>query len=533
MSTPSPPIVLFVEPEESVNQAILDRLYPFIHESTFAHDDQAFACHSTSSFDDAPTQGHRVNSRLREAPYPTFKVQFCNRGEEALRFIEESTSGGRPVAVALISLHLKDLSGLEIAQKIQELDKRTEIRFISSFKRDIDTSSSTSHYLTTREYLVKPFTAQELTTVVFNALHDWKKFDDIKSLIEEVTIPKAPDRNLEAIVGIILERVTRWSSARGAYLIRCGSHAPIILGCHPFQTPHNIDLSSISHLLSTNGTHSLDGMLIFSLGEYALILIGTHPGLIPSNWYYLIQLFLQHTQKALETERLTEQLHQAERLSSIGEAVSRIVHDLRSPLAVIRGALELTESKQNDSALRAEMHSLIAESTKESLFYLQDILDFAKGTEIQRGSVALAPFFERLRKKWHVTKSQCTINVDADINDSFFQCDELRLERALTNLVSNAVTALERSDVLLPHISIRARRESEYLNIDVHDNGPGIQDDIIDTLFDPFVSRNTRNGTGLGLAIAKQLIEAHGGILKVTSSPQGTCFHLSLPSINE
>lgn len=128
------------------------------------------------------------------------------------------------------------------------------------------------------------------------------------------------------------------------------------------------------------------------------------------------------------------------------------------------------------------------------------------------------------------------ISLDADGSDIEFTSrvvpgmgdftgDKIKLEEVLLNLLRNAREAVDKSG----RISLSAERQKDTVIIRCQDNGCGIPADIIDTIFDPFVTYK-ENGTGLGLSSSRQIIEAHGGSINVESAPEtGTVFTVTLP----
>ena len=113
--------------------------------------------------------------------------------------------------------------------------------------------------------------------------------------------------------------------------------------------------------------------------------------------------------------------------------------------------------------------------------------------------------------------------------------DREHLIRVLTNLKRNAIQALEflqaeRSDAPEGVITLEARREGSVTVIEIRDNGPGIPEQVRETLFQAFQSAARQGGTGLGLAIAAELVRAHGGDINLHSSSEaGTCFVITIP----
>ncbi|HAL83484.1 MAG TPA: hypothetical protein DCO83_15640 [Mucilaginibacter sp.] len=106
--------------------------------------------------------------------------------------------------------------------------------------------------------------------------------------------------------------------------------------------------------------------------------------------------------------------------------------------------------------------------------------------------------------------------------------DESKLRGTIINLVNNAIDVLHDRQIVNGVISISAKVEGKEATLNITDNGPGIPPEIIETLFEPFVTRGKRNGTGLGLSIVKQFIIGHGGKIAVYNN-NGATFTITLP----
>ena len=106
--------------------------------------------------------------------------------------------------------------------------------------------------------------------------------------------------------------------------------------------------------------------------------------------------------------------------------------------------------------------------------------------------------------------------------------DESKLRRTIANLINNAVDVLYDNKVLNASVNITGSVQKSNVIINISDNGPGITDEIMTTLFEPFVTKNKSNGTGLGLAIVKQYVTAHGGDIVVTNN-NGATFTITIP----
>ena len=108
--------------------------------------------------------------------------------------------------------------------------------------------------------------------------------------------------------------------------------------------------------------------------------------------------------------------------------------------------------------------------------------------------------------------------------------DESRIKRCLSNLIKNALEAIDEGE----SVHVLAVIENNYLKISVQDTGDGIPEDLIDSLFEPFITKGKKGGTGLGLAISKKIIEDHKGKLTVSNTPNsGACFTMYIPLIKD
>jgi signal transduction histidine kinase len=115
-----------------------------------------------------------------------------------------------------------------------------------------------------------------------------------------------------------------------------------------------------------------------------------------------------------------------------------------------------------------------------------------------------------------------------DTEPAEIEVDAMRLQRAMQNLLGNAVQAIHSRPG--GRIDLRTWVADSVLNISVRDNGPGIPLEVKERLFEPFMTFGKTGGTGLGLAIVRNVVDAHRGQISVESEPgEGTEFHIRLP----
>lgn len=219
-----------------------------------------------------------------------------------------------------------------------------------------------------------------------------------------------------------------------------------------------------------------------------------------------------------------EQIEKQQYLSGVGRAASAIVHDLKNPLiAILAFGRRLLEGKTEvDSAARAIIHS--AENMER---ITHDVLDFARPftLELSEGDIwrSISAACDQCRTL--AESAGVVLNEHLPHDPVMCMIDGNRLERALVNLLKNAVEASPRDGNVL----VSAEAEEDRVLIRIKDDGPGMDRETFKNMFVPFFTRKS-SGTGLGMSIAKKIIEAHHGSINIKSRPgSGTEITLTLP----
>jgi signal transduction histidine kinase len=233
-------------------------------------------------------------------------------------------------------------------------------------------------------------------------------------------------------------------------------------------------------------------------------------------------------------------LLRSERLATIGQMASSIVHDLRNPLATITTAAEVLGRDGIAPARRNSLLDTQLRASQRMNEMLRELLEFSRGAY----QLDLAPYDLAEIVAWAVQefapvleRRQVDLQVDvpSEIN---LRVDGERLRRVLENLIDNAIHAVEQQG---GRIIVRARPGDQvgekngnlpaaHVRVDVIDDGPGVPLEIRERIFEPFISYGKSGGTGLGLAIARGLIEAHGGLIGLDDLPRrGSDFYFILP----
>jgi signal transduction histidine kinase len=218
-----------------------------------------------------------------------------------------------------------------------------------------------------------------------------------------------------------------------------------------------------------------------------------------------------------------------EPLSSVGEAVAHICHDLRNPLTAILANAEFLAQRGMNKTQRNEIYLEIRQTVDSMDDLISSLLEFSKGN----GTLRLAPEsivdtvgrairLASVRREFrHISIEHC----HSGLGIGWF--DSNRIERVIANLVLNACEAVspDTGRVVITTAASRTR-----LQVSVRDNGPGVPPLIRNSVFNPFVSAGKAGGSGLGLAIANKIVEDHGGEIWLDESDEnGTLFKITIP----
>jgi signal transduction histidine kinase len=223
-----------------------------------------------------------------------------------------------------------------------------------------------------------------------------------------------------------------------------------------------------------------------------------------------------------------DQLLRHERLSLVGNVVSELMHDVRNPLSTILGAAELMEESRNDPQIVRKSADIVRRSVHNLTLMAQEVLDFSRGkTQVALRVVAVDDLLNDLHEQV-LDRLPRGISVVKHIEiEQPLVIDRMRIARALVNIIRNAAEAMPNGGQLRLTMT---PAEPDSLEIGVADTGSGIPEDVLPTIFEPFVTNGKPGGTGLGLAISKAVIEAHGGSIAVESRVgAGTSFTIRLP----
>lgn len=238
----------------------------------------------------------------------------------------------------------------------------------------------------------------------------------------------------------------------------------------------------------------------------------------------------------LENIQSFDRLKEEHRLSALGTMAAGLAHEIRNPLAGIRGAAQFLESTRSGDD--AEMVRVIVEETDRLNRIVAQFLDYARELRLHPESISPAELVSSTVRALLAQGVPSQVRVVEDVAENLppLVADAVNLRQVLLNLGLNAIQAMSAGGTL--HLRVRrgvisggGRGRTEAVEFVVEDTGPGIAAEDVDKLFVPFFTTR-HDGTGLGLAISQRIVQAHHGEIDVRSIVgQGTRFFVRLPAV--
>jgi signal transduction histidine kinase len=227
-------------------------------------------------------------------------------------------------------------------------------------------------------------------------------------------------------------------------------------------------------------------------------------------------------------ELYEKQMEKAEHLAAIGELTAGLAHEIKNPIAGVKGALEIIHQKTDTSDPRREVFAEILFQIDRIYKIIQDLLSYARPKDI---NVSLTSPNECIQNAIKLARTQMNgkdiqFHFTGLKENALAAIDTNKIQELILNMMLNSISAIDNEGNI--EIGLQQRNERE-LEIIVADDGGGIKEEIAPQIFNPFFTTKPR-GTGLGLSICKKIIEVHRGSVEVKSkSGEGTTFIIRLP----
>ncbi len=237
-------------------------------------------------------------------------------------------------------------------------------------------------------------------------------------------------------------------------------------------------------------------------------------------------------------EQLEERERLRDRLATLGEMAAAIAHEVKNPLASIEIMAGVLRRQLTDRPDAMETLGDIIKESRMANAIVVEVLEFVRPIRLQVEGVELTDVIRDAIEGLEYGADQVRVDIAPDVPELL--ADPQQLRQLFTNLMTNAIEAMTPGG----HVDVRAslvpgdaepsspgQPLSAQVKIEVRDNGPGISEDDLERIFNPFFTTKPQ-GTGLGLSIVRKVVDAHDGIIDATSAPgRGTTFRVTLPVI--
>lgn len=234
-----------------------------------------------------------------------------------------------------------------------------------------------------------------------------------------------------------------------------------------------------------------------------------------------------------QMNRLMEESEEAKQiisqlLENHQETVSTIAHEIRNPLTLVSSALQIIQVQHPEVKEFAHWNQ-----TMDDIAFMRQLLEelstFNNGNTLHYSVFSIEHLLKNIAVSFAISldEEESDIEFVSSVPENLgkFTGDKIKLEEVLLNLLKNAKEAVSDNGM----IRLTVGRKKDILSIQIQDNGCGIPDEHMETIFEPFKTYK-QGGTGLGLSLSRRIVEAHNGSISVTSTEgRGTIFTVKLP----
>ncbi len=219
-----------------------------------------------------------------------------------------------------------------------------------------------------------------------------------------------------------------------------------------------------------------------------------------------------------ELRQMYEEMNRQQTLAEVGKFSLMMAHEVKNPLAIIRGSLDLLKKEGCDEKTKTTLYQYLDEEINRINRLMEDFLLFARPKSPSLAPVEMEELVRNLVKRMELAGQDQQLKIETHIaaEPCMVSCDVQLLERAMGNLVRNTMEVSPKSQPVI----ISCGREEDRWYFCIEDNGPGIAPENLAKIFTPFFTTKAK-GTGLGLAITKDIIQAHGGKIGATNKKNG------------
>lgn len=484
--------------------------------------------------DDNPEMTEYLVTLLTDRGY---QPHVCHRGDKALDYVKNNV-----VDLVLLDVVLPDGRGTDVARSMKAAfgtERFVPIIVVSVLSDEEDKLEALN---CADDYVVKPFSAAELMARILSWLR-------VRRLQQELFKSRRRYRNLYDNVPYMYVSVDRNCTILDCNAVFCktiGVECQVVVGHSLCQYISRREHSSLKRLISSLGEDSTSGR------EEAFHLTSAPPGKTPSTvglsavdmgeqdsgpMIVVTMRDISDTMRLEEEQRRSrKQLYRSAKLASIGTLASGVAHEMNNPLTAIlgfSGAL-LDRVKKGESVAAEELREYLGVINSETIRcrdIVENLSKFAREREPVISDISLPGSVDAALKLMLPRARKKNISIENTLaHDIKVRADGNKLGEAIINILSNSLDfAQPGAKVVLS--AGPAPAKPDYVELKVQDTGPGIPEEILPEIFDPFFStKEVGLGPGLGLAICHNIMEeCEGRIDIVSEAGRGTTVVLEIP----
>jgi two-component system sensor histidine kinase HydH len=258
------------------------------------------------------------------------------------------------------------------------------------------------------------------------------------------------------------------------------------------------------------------------------------------NYVLLCQIIniLDHDKKSIgkmllltditEIKRLEQKMRESEKLAAIGKVAGGVAHEVRNPLSSIKGLALLLKNKFSDGSEEQKTADLLIQETERMNRTISEMMSLTRSASLSLAPIDIEGLLHEQLTLLQAEIKERNISVVFDVEQRVEPVlgDRDRLIQVIINILLNSIQAMEEGGVLTLKCT---NMDSGTVHVVVSDNGPGMTNEILDQVFDPYFTTK-KEGSGIGLSISQKIVTDHGGRISIESElGQGTWVTIELP----
>jgi signal transduction histidine kinase len=215
-----------------------------------------------------------------------------------------------------------------------------------------------------------------------------------------------------------------------------------------------------------------------------------------------------------------KKLFHADKLATVGELAAGVAHEIRNPLTSIRSTVQYVQ--KGLSGTKRELVDGIIEEVDRIDRIIHGLLSFSRTSELQMGDVNVKEILDQtlLLLEPELRRYDITVQRRCELPDLQIPADTSQLKQVFLNILLNSIQAMPNGGTITITTDETIRQKSEFVCVTISDTGPGIPEQDIARVFDPFYTTK-ETGTGLGLSISYGIVNKHGGEIELESTTEG------------